>query len=74
MTFLIEVLSKRHLGPESPTVRSARKAIGYARIYIPGEIEPETEEENWRLGIFIIPSTMAQIQRLNRELNLGFKF
>jgi len=55
-------------------VRDSKKAPGYDRVYIPGEMERAAEEENRRLGIPITPPVVTQIQRLNRELDLGFKF
>lgn len=55
-------------------VRKAKKAPGSTRILIPGELERIAEEENRRLGIPITLPLLAQIRRLNRELDLGFEF
>jgi L-2-hydroxycarboxylate dehydrogenase (NAD+) len=55
-------------------VRNAKKVPGHDRVYIPGELEHRMDKENRRLGIPITRPVMEQIRRLNRELDLGFKF
>jgi len=54
-------------------VRSAKKAPGHDRIFIPGEPEAVAEEENGRLGVPLTPPIMAQLRRLNERLALGFE-
>ncbi len=55
-------------------IRSLKKAPGRSRIYIPGELEAIAAEANRRLGIPVTPPVVAQMQRLNREMNLEFNF
>jgi L-2-hydroxycarboxylate dehydrogenase (NAD+) len=63
-----------HMGEMFDHMRNLKKAPGRDRIYIPGEIEAELEEENRRLGIPVSPAVQSQMRRINSELRLGFAF
>jgi LDH2 family malate/lactate/ureidoglycolate dehydrogenase len=54
------------------TIRSARRTPGHDRIYIHGEPEAIAEAENSELGIALTPGLRAQLERWNRDLELGF--
>ncbi len=55
-------------------IKRLKKAPGKGQIYIPGELEAIAEKENRRLGIPVTSPVIAQMQRLNKEMNIGFEF
>ena len=67
-------LIHRHMEQIFSEIRKLKKAPGHDRIYIPGELEAAAEAENRRLGIPLSPAVLKQIQRLDREMDLGFEF
>jgi LDH2 family malate/lactate/ureidoglycolate dehydrogenase len=64
----------RHMQQIFNEIRQLKKAPGRERIYIPGEMEAIAESENRLLGIPLTPAVMKQIHRLNRDMDLGYKF
>lgn len=53
-------------------IRSSRKLPGRDRIFIPGEPELIAEAEQRALGIPVTPPVLAQLRRIDAELELGF--
>lgn len=56
------------------TLRGATRAPGHDRIYVHGEPEVEAERANLEAGLPITPALLAQMHRLDEQLQLGFDF
>ena len=55
------------------TIRNSKKVEGKDKIYIHGEPEKFSEEENLKLGVPITPPIREQMIELNKELSLGYE-
>ena len=55
------------------TIRNSKKVEGEDKIYIHGEPEKFSEEENLKLGVPITPPIREQMIELNKELGLGYE-
>ncbi len=51
-------------------IKSARPTEGQSRVYIPGEIEKETEEERMAHGIPLIESVVSDLQEIAKSFSL----
>jgi L-2-hydroxycarboxylate dehydrogenase (NAD+) len=71
-SFRDPALVYEHMAELFDRIRNLKKAPGHDRIYIPGEIEAQIEEENRRLGIPVSPAVQSQMKRINSGLRLGF--
>lgn len=63
---------KKHMDTWIQTFRNARRVPGESRVYIPGDIERETEAERIISGIPLVESVVSELKELADKFEITF--